>query len=213
MREYTKQNAITLLLLCKPVRKLGAVHSSGFCAALKDARAATKRDPEDGGKLPGEKHGSWLGALGYMVLLDQIGKCFRPQSKHAIQGSAIHKALTYFTTLGNAEMDALYALRCAFAHDYSLINVNREKPGLTHRFHIWDGPSGSVVTLPKVRWDGNLKTKSAENVTSVNLEQLGDLVENIFRTLMSLAQAKKLELDLRGGPDELMHRYVQISSG
>jgi hypothetical protein len=211
MNKYTKQDAIKLHLLCKPMKMQGAVHSNGFWTALNDARAATKRD-RDGEKLPGKKHGSWLGALGYMALLDQIGKCFRPQRKDTVEGNSIHKALTYFTTLGSADIEALYALRCAFAHDYSLINVNPNNGHLTHRFHVWDGPSGSVVTLPKVPWDGNFETKSAENVTSVNLEKLGDLVEEICLMLRSLAEAKELELELRGGPDELMHRYVQISN-
>lgn len=55
---------------------------SAFCAALRDARKFTGRNLDTGGKLSEPScgdHGSWLGAIGYMTLIDQIGSCFKPK--------------------------------------------------------------------------------------------------------------------------------------
>jgi hypothetical protein len=70
--------------------------------------------------------GSWLGALGYMVMLDQIGECFRPANATPLPNATpdFIKALTYFAEeIPDRERQALYALRCCFTHDYSLVNI------------------------------------------------------------------------------------------
>src|SRR3989304_5474784 len=89
---------------------------SGFVAALRDARTATGRD-EFGRKVDHTKFGCWLGVIGYMALLDQIGTCFKPKQKSYESETSIHKALKYFSNLSDDEIEALYALRCSFAHD------------------------------------------------------------------------------------------------
>src|SRR5262245_56853359 len=78
---------------------------SGFVKGLREARKFTKRPQDTGEKLPDDtcgNHGSWLGAIGYLCLLDQIGKCFKPATASIITGNSIGKALKYFTTLSNA---------------------------------------------------------------------------------------------------------------
>lgn len=179
--------------------------TSGFVAAIRDARLATGRDQTSGVKVDDQRHGSWLGALGYMALLDQVGKCFKPRSKGPVEGAAIIKALRYFTSLGTEEIDAIYALRCGFAHDYSLVNIS-SKPGLTHHFLVHESP-GPIVTLPRERWSGDYSQRTAENQTRVNLEALGDVVETMYAVLLELDQQGDLEIVLSGGSDELLWRY------
>jgi hypothetical protein len=150
---------------------------SGFVAALRDARQATKRDPDSGAKIPTANHGSWLGAMGYMALLDQIGSCFKPREESVQQGNTIRTALKYFSNLSDDEIDALYALRCAFAHDYSLYNIpSNRRRSLQHQFAVGVG-AGPIVSFPKMPWDGDYNNKTAENETVINLEAFGDLVE------------------------------------
>jgi hypothetical protein len=183
---------------------------SGFTAALRDARKFTNRNQDSGEKLQdvctGDL-GSWLGAIGYLSLLDQIGKCFKPRNVNAIHGNSIIKALKYFSQLSNDQIDAIYALRCAFAHDFSLFNINANNPSLTHFFIVNKGIQTPIVTLPVVQWNGNHNNRTAQNVTRINLEQLGDLVENICSNLKNRAQSDTLEIALLGGSDELIQRY------
>lgn len=179
---------------------------SGFVAALRDARIATGRD-EFGRKVDHTKSGCWLGAIGYIALLDQIGTCFKPKQEAYENGTSIHRALKYFSNLSDDEIEALYALRCSFAHDFSLHNIKKDKPSRTHRFRVCIGSSDRVVALPNVRWDGNYESKNLEDFTTMNLEAFGDLVENICQQLSTLANSDELDVVLPGGSDELLHRY------
>jgi hypothetical protein len=75
----------------------GYRYLSGFTAILRDARQDTGRNADSGTVLEEEKTGHWLGAVGYMILLDQAGKCFKPRNAQvAVKGSAIEKCLTYW---------------------------------------------------------------------------------------------------------------------
>src|ERR1700754_1365978 len=117
---------------------------SGYVAALRDARKFTKRNQDNGQKLDTDScgdHGSWLGAIGYITLLDQIGKCFKPKTVITISdGNTICKALKYFAShIPEAEVNVIYALRNACAHDYSLYNINTRTPTYTHPFTVVQG--------------------------------------------------------------------------
>lgn len=185
---------------------------SGFVAALRDSRKFTKRNQENGQKLTEDScgdHGSWLGAIGYLSLLDQIGKCFKPRATAKIdKENSISKALKYFAThIPDAEVDAIYALRNAFAHDYSLYNINTKKPSYTHHFTVIQSPVHPLVRLPQTQWDGNISNRAQTNLTVVNLEALGDTVEQIYSTLLQFANNNDLEVTLIGGSDELIQRY------
>jgi hypothetical protein len=184
----------------------GVTRFSGFVAARNDARVATGRDG-NGNKIPGGYQGSWLGAVGYMSLLDQIGSCFKPKARSSVSGNTIFKALSYFSQLTSDQINAIYALRCAFSHDFSLYNINVRDPYLTHRFQVRQGSTGDFIVLPKTRWDGNYENMTPDNGTIINLELLGDLVEDICRNLESMARNGELEIVLPGGSDELLRRY------
>jgi hypothetical protein len=188
---------------------------SGFVAGLRDARKFTKRNQDTGQKLgqdPCGNHGSWLGAIGYLSLLDQIGKCFKPRASARInEGISIKRALGYFSNLTAIEIDVVYALRNAFAHDYSLFNNPTNRPNLIHHFTVVQSPTEALITLPNSPWNGIPSDMSANNVTRMNLEALGDLVETICAQLMGLAQNDGLEILLAGGSDELIQRYSFFS--
>lgn len=180
--------------------------ASALMRALSSIRKETGRD-KNGLKILGEDHGSWLGAIGYMVILDQIGNCFRPRTRPTFHNlSSIQKALRYFTRLGHRKINAIYALRCALAHDYSLCNYHKDQ-SLQHRFVVTQGEKPLLVRLPRAPWDGDILKKDRRNVTVVNIEKLGDLVETVYRRLIDLHKHNGLEISLKRGADELIQRY------
>jgi len=179
---------------------------SALIRALNNARRETGRD-KNGLKILGQDHGSWLGAIGYMVILDQIGNCFRPRSRPTFHNfNSIQKALRYFTHLGVRRINGMYALRCALAHDYSLCNYHKDQ-SLQHRFVVTQGEKPPLVKLPRIPWDGDIFKNERRNVTVVNLEKIGDLVEAVYKRLIELYKRKNLEISLKGGPNELIQRY------
>ncbi len=204
------KNAICMHLSDRPPSQ-GMRIFSGFSKALKEAREASGRKPETGEKILGVSHGSWLAAIGYMSLVDQIGTCFKPKASALENGNSIRCALKYFTSLSDDEIDALYALRCAFAHDYSLYNINKSRPNLTHCFKVNANANDPLVRLPPMPWDGDYQNKSKNNHTQINLQAFGDLVESICTKLFNLANNDDLEVTLPNGSDELLQRYAFYS--
>jgi hypothetical protein len=69
-----------------------------------------------------------------MVMLDQIGECFRPANATPVSNTPdFIKALLYFTEgIPERAHLALYALRCCFAHDYSLARLRQVHPRRVH---------------------------------------------------------------------------------
>jgi hypothetical protein len=187
----------------------GVTVESGFRHALKEARIATGRDLDKGTKSNPNLHGSWIGAIGYFTLLDQISDCFRPKGAPLPQNKDIRAALEHFTSLDAPKRDALYALRNAFTHDYSLYNINRNQPSLTHHFAVSRGAGvGDVVILPATGWDGDYMNRGPDTRTTVHLAVFGDLVEDVVAKILSLHTAGNLEIALKDGSDELVCRYL-----
>jgi hypothetical protein len=194
----------------------GQVMESCLTAALREARQLTGRDKSSGQADPKNTTGnlgSWSGAMCYLTILDQIGKCYRPTSKtKAKKGSSIERTLSYFTDLSEDEIIAIVALRNAFFHDFSLYNHNTSNQKLQHFFSVDNHPTNRVVRLPAQSWNGKMSTRAKENNTYINLKTLGDLVEEIYKDLIKLESEKKLSLELPGGENELTNRYTYIHS-
>jgi hypothetical protein len=186
----------------------GVSIDSALVRGLCNVRKETGRD-KNGFKITGEDHGSWLGAIGYMAILDQTGNCFKPRTCPALGNeNSIQKALRYFTRLGKCKINAIYALRCSLAHDYSLSNIPKNKDQtLQHRFIVTQGEKTPLIRLPRDPWDGNILKNERRNTTVVNLEKLGDLVETVYKRLVHLHKHDRLDISLKGGPDELIQRY------
>jgi hypothetical protein len=198
---------IALRYYVQPTLKLGGTSLvSSFSLCLADARGATGRN-HDGMKLPEKDHHSWLGAICYMVLLDQIGTCVRPKTApHSTVKSGFRMALKLFSALSDAEADALYALRCSFAHDFGLVNVSHN-PNLTHCFAIAILDGRTIVRLPDAPWDGKSNEAKPGNVTYVDLVAFGDFAEEICHRMISMAIKKELAVALPGGHEEMALRY------
>ena len=190
---------------------------SGFCGALKDARKMTGRNTETGAKDGTNQFGhlgSWLGAIGYLSLLDQIGGCFRNVKRPLTEKnkSGIIKALKNFSDLDNNQINAIYSLRNSFAHDYSLQNIDKkEREGLTHHFEVNNSPTEPLIILPTEPWKGVLDSKSNINVTKINLQALGDEVEKVVKNLIQLNSNGQIEIILEKGKDELIARYSFVT--
>jgi hypothetical protein len=185
---------------------------SGMTAVLRDARRDSGRSQDTGRVVCESDTGHWLGAVGYLVLLDQIGKCFRdddtvaasnPPWKAAVQRCLVHWA----PEVPAAQVHALYALRNALAHDYSLFNSSRD-PNLRHHFTLHRSATGPIVQLPQVPWDGKFDTPpSRQSATWVSLRLLGELAEEIVERVRSSFADGRLSVLLGGGTDELVNRY------
>lgn len=180
------------------------INKSPYVAALQHSRFATNRDEKTGEKKNNRKHGSWLGTVGYMIVLDHIGNKFnicksesriieiaKKLNKSVEKVPSLIRAPGYFSDLSNDKIFALYALRCSLVHDFFLYN-NKDK-NYMHHFSVTEG-DGEIVTLPNIKWDGNLKNRNI-NVTVVNLEAFSDLVEEIHEKLLEFAKKGMLKIN------------------
>ncbi len=191
----------------------GLVTESSLGHALRNIRLITGRNQDTGIALPHGYLGNWIGAIGYLTILDQIGKCYRPLSKSKITPAnmpSIQKALVYFTNLIEDERIAIYALRNAFHHDFSLLNRDEQKKRAKyiHHFIVDATPTSPLIKIPTTKWDGKIENLNQENHTYVNLQAFGDLVEKIYKTLLELESKNELSLELDGGESELQARYL-----
>lgn len=175
----------------------------------------TGRDEVTGEVVDEVKAHSWLGAIAYLVLLDQVGECFQPVPipRPTAHDKSIPNALTYYQpTLDDESILAIYALRCALAHDYALVNIGKGNAAmrvrLNHRFELVDKPTDPLVELPEIRWDGNLRSPLRSSPTRVNLARLGNLAEDVVRTLQRASSERRLHVVLDGGLDELFNRFA-----
>ena len=188
----------------------GLTNHSTLPFALREVRTITRRNRVTGHVDPNTSGfpGNWIGAMGYMTILDQIGSCYRPVNTHKIiDKPSIIVALSYFTSLSDREKDAIYALRNAFFHDFSLLNMSSKR--YLHHFRVDSEPQNALIILPPITdiWDGKINNRADTNYTYVNLRGLGDLVEGIYRDLLLLESKNELALDLAGGEPELIARY------
>lgn len=211
----TDKEAIKFHLTNSYIESSDVTYFSGFCGALKDARKMTGRNTETGNKDGSNSFGhlgSWLGTIGYLSLLDQIGGCFKKVGGPAVDlnKSGIIKALKNFSRFSDNEIDAIYALRNSFAHDYSLQNIGK-RPGLTHHFLVDNSETNPVIVLPTQQWDGVIATKTKDNMTYINLQRLGDKIEELIKNLTLLADRDEVEIILTGGRSELIDRYSFVT--
>jgi hypothetical protein len=187
---------------------------SSFWAALRDARCATGRNVETGTVVDEAKTGSWLGAIGYLLLLDQIGTAVRPKRGPGVPaptgGSSICKALEWFAPHHIEKgRKAIYALRCALAHDYSLFNNHRNDPDMRHEFALHRG-EGRVVQLPPISWSGSYTTLE-RYPTEISLRALGDDIEYVVRRVLDCYEHGDLTIGAGISAEELTLRYSLVT--
>ncbi len=177
--------------------------TSTLVAALRDSRALTKRNLRNG-EFEIENSGdigNWLGAMGYMTILDQIGSSLSLKGKDKLsKRSSILRALKFFDgRLTELQIHALIALRNAFFHDFNLINLGKGefKSEQTHRFIVYALPDNRIVTLPNVKWNGDFENKTwdKQTETKVNLFEFGNLVESVVKEVQKKIERDEVELN------------------
>jgi hypothetical protein len=189
--------AITMHLYERPPVN-GVQYKSSLIALLTDARGAAERDLGTGQVLAGRPSSSWLAAAGYLILLDQIGTCFKLRGPNVRGDHPILWALLYFSQVQDSPtLDALYALRNALAHDYALFNLNTKHASRQHAFNYSVEPSVPLVQLPITPWTGVYDPSTlipADQITTVNLRKVGDLTEEVVASLRANHAAGNLTI-------------------
>jgi hypothetical protein len=189
----------------KPVN--GIKYQSSLTAILGDARGAANRD-ERGRVKPGHTSQSWLAATGYLIMLDQVGKTFSIDGRPDRFNNPVGNAIDHFSPVRDAgTIEALWGLRNALAHDYSLFNKNPNgpKPGREHAFNFTADTASPLVEFPAVPWNRVYKQPAADQVTVVNLRKVGDLAETVFSSVCN--SFRRGTLRLRMSLDEFEWRY------
>ena len=189
---------------------------SCFVAALRDARYTTGRDLDTGVMVEPEQPALWLGALGYLAFLDQVGSAVRRDGwKRPLDMKCIEAALAQFAPhVTEPERQALYALRCAFAHDYGLMNPvdnQRKRTAYQHAFELRE-TGGPLVTFPDRRWKGHIADPGtpSPDPTVVNLSALGDTAEHVAADVLAAHAAGVLRTATED-PVELERRYLFVT--
>ena len=178
-----------------PHVKDGHEYKSPYMAALIDARNSTGRDLVTGEIVNADLTGNWPGAISYLILIDHIGYFFCRKDINVQGKNSFVSALQGFTDLNEKEIFALYALRCAFAHKYSLIHIGKGSKAdlLHHHFTVRGGKYAPLMYLPEITWDGKIENRTRDNITTISLEAVGNLVEGIHKKLISFAESNNLE--------------------
>jgi hypothetical protein len=179
---------------------------SCLAALARDARGVTQRDPNTGVPSDGGPTPSWLGTLGYLVLLEQIGEAVHRPSQPVAQ-DGIPRALAHFGDTAFAEnwVGALVGLRNALAHDYGLVATSGDE-ARRHVFRLsGDGP---LVQLPSSAWDRDWHAHPERDATHVNVFAVAELAESIVVAVGDAWWADDLDTDLTGGRDELAARFL-----
>jgi hypothetical protein len=184
---------------------------SCFWAALRDARNTTGRDEETGAVTSEGNTGTWLGAVGYLALLDQIGSAvtMRRTTRRLRGEPDIVRALREFSPshLTRRDLDALYALRCSLAHDFSLFNEGQGARAREKDFHfgLHTDPKALLIEHAWRRWSVDYATPSEHNQTWVNLRALGDLAEGCAANVERAFRTGRLRARIPA--DDLLIRY------
>ena len=168
-----------------------------------------------------------MGAVGYLLMLDQLGTAVKLDPDDQREKDAFSRAtfgtlepskynavlgtLFRFTALGDEEALALYSLRCALAHDYSLFNVVTGEPGFLpkrHRFslHHQLPPDTGVIRIPALadRWPGDFSPPTGQS-TDVGIVNLVELGESVYEGVCAELQSGKLTAGLTEA--EMRARY------
>jgi hypothetical protein len=203
--------------LFDPPRDLGLLHRSSFHALLTEARWATGRDEQTGALIAHKQGRRLIGTTAYLMLLDQIGSSFEPLKprKLSVGVNSFLRALAHFSAIQDErERKALYALRNAFAHDYSLFNRNKNDLELQHAFHLSVNSYDPAVRLPSCPWDGHYppfpEAIPHRQITEVNLQAVGDVVEGVVTEVRDLHAGG--QLNLRPSLPEFEMRYGMVVS-
>src|SRR4051812_3761117 len=123
-----------------------------FDAALREARKASARDERSGKRIDDANHlSSSLGAVGYLIVLDQLGEAVKPNgaTEDRAVGSLGRAPHDFAPHISAANREILFALRCCLVRDYSLANLTPERR--RHHVVLVSSHVLPLVTAPKRR--------------------------------------------------------------
>lgn len=186
------------------------VFRSSLEALLTDAHRVTGRD-DNGDVVDEGLLGTWLGAMGYLSLIDQAGKAVRWSTRPAVADSPFEAILVQHGVPAS-EAAALYGLRNAMVHSYGLANENHNRPECQHffRLEVWGG--APRVVFPDTPWNGDPADVNGHE-TTVSLQAVGNLGEVL---VLDLAESWLRDRDLQlanGLSPELMRRRYFFAHG
>jgi|JI10StandDraft_1071094.scaffolds.fasta_scaffold240541_2 hypothetical protein len=208
--------------------------NSCLVVALQDARKLTGRHPQTGfqsniilsnvnEKVMNEKiiydSNSFLGLIGYLILMDLIGSLFKQKENE----NGICIALEKFSkNLNKEERFVIKALRNSLAHNYSLINIpqkaktpdkqqSKDKKEL-HKFELIYEDTDFIISVPleSDRWiRDDFKNKLDVSNTKIGVRKLIDEFENVYGNLKEDYDNDNVTLTL--GLEELKARFTTIN--
>lgn len=189
----------------------GSGLTSCFAAVLRDARGAARRDVGSGLPAFPDHSTSWLGTVGYMILLDQLGSVLKPKGTKTTDRPFADALAGFADPLEVDDVEALYALRCCLVHDYSLVHAGKNAKPPRH-FNLWSNDTAPLVEHPDVPWDGQVipivvNERVYSTTTFVNTRAFADLVESLVENARAKAAAGELEIALPDGRDGIVFRY------
>lgn len=182
------RNAVLRLYLFLPVVTADGVHYRSSLEALqRDARGTGGRDADSGELLDADHTRSWLSAMGYLALVDQVSKALHVPLRR--KGTTpFELLLVHSAGLAEDEAAAIYALRCAFVHNYGLRNDPRPRVtdedrirALLHMFNL-SATGGPLVQIGDRSFLVDGAVADIET-TVVDLRSLGNTVEALVRSL------------------------------
>ena len=192
----TEQEVINAILADNPPDAEPGRYSS-LSQMLREARKATGRNEETGEKLEGGDHGSWLGGIGYLCLLELIGNCLDATGFNGVEcENGIRRAVASFALkdVPPRHHNMLRSLRNSLVHHGSLVN-ERDKV----RFTL-DDHAGDLVKIGDV--------ESGYKHVAVNLIKLGDLAEEVVKELRRLRNDSNLKLRKGLSADTVLRRSM-----
>lgn len=156
-----------------PWKQNSFFYKSTYISVLIESRKLTGRNIRTGNKLK-KSHASWLGNLGYMIIIDLLADVVNISLKPS-QGEYTNNSIKFmrqFFNLSYNDACSLYALRCAFAHDFGLKNLHK-RAELNKKFSVTQGSNILIYH------DTN------RNIYIVDLEKFADLIEDFHYKVKS----------------------------
>jgi len=211
LNQLTATDVVALLLGARTLRVGQGQITSLIVALLDDARMIGGRT-NTGIPRTGAHLSCWMACLGYLIFLEQVGKCFQIKNWKRKRGETdIETALRMHTDLTKGQRAAVFALRCALAHGYNLSNPNHRQETKNQRFILTENANNPLLKLRTRKWDGKPANRNKRTFTTLNIIKLENLCEEIYRDLIAAHNAQNLRLRTRLKPKDAFLTYMMHS--
>lgn len=140
------------------------------------------------------------------AILDQLGALYSLKNKNSRFGNGIKKCLDCFSSLTDLEIENLYSLRNGVLHDGSLTNIARQPNGAKVIFRL-NKNAQSMITHPKVPWDGVYRDKLVDSTSHLNLKLFKDMILRIYTDHFNELKSGNLLISSTS-PEQLYYKYL-----